>query len=237
MKNPLFTLALAACSLTAAAQTTTSATSAAARPATVATAPAGYTDLMTQAIADITSTGDATQLQALAGKMERAAAMAPTDWLPRYYQAYALVISAFESKENGDAKDKMLDQAEAALAKARKLGGDESELLTLQAYAYQARLGIAPMLRAQQYSPLVEEAVDRAQALSPANPRAYLVAANNVYYTPTMYGGGAEAAKPLYDVAKAKYAAFRPAGPLLPNWGQGQLLGRLKQYDAPTAAK
>ncbi|GAB3634701.1 hypothetical protein GCM10027422_02910 [Hymenobacter arcticus] len=233
MKKSLFTLALAAFSLAAAAQTAP----VAARPTAAAAAPAGYPELMTQAIADITSTGDAAQLQALASKMERAAAMAPADWLPRYYQAYALVTSVFQSKEATDAKDKTLDQADAALAKARQLKGDESELLTLQAYAYQARLGVAPMLRAQQYSPLVEEAVDRAQALNPANPRTYLVAANNVYFTPKMYGGGPEAAKPLYETAKAKYAAFRPAGPLAPTWGQDQLLGRLKQYDpAPAQA-
>lgn len=228
----LFTLALATLSLAAAAQ----ASPVAARPATVVAAPAGYTELMTQAIADIMHTGDPAELKALAAKMERAAAVAPTDWLPRYYQAYALLINVFQSKEEGDAKDNTLDQADAALAKARQLKGDESELLTLQAYAYQARLGISPMLRAQQYAPLVEEAVDRAQALNPANPRAYLVAANNVYFTPKMFGGGAEAAKPLYEAARAKFATFQPAGPLMPTWGQDQLLGRLRQYEAPATA-
>lgn len=229
MKNSLFTLVLATLSLAAAAQTAPGT----ARPATAAAAPVGYAEPMAQAIADITSTGDAAQLHALASKMERAAAVAPADWLPRYYQAYALVISVFQGKEGSDAKDKTLDQAEAALAQARQLGGDGSELLTLQAYAYQARLGIAPMLRAQQYSGMVDEAV--AQALNPANPRAYLVAANNVYFTPQMFGGGAEAAKPLYETAKAKYAAFRPAGPLMPNWGQSQLLERLKRYEGGAA--
>ncbi len=232
MKKSLLTLALAAFSLATAAQTAP----ATARPAATAAAPAGYAELMAQAVADITSTGDAAQLQALASKMERAAAMAPADWLPRYYQAYALVIQVFQSKESGDVKDKTLDQAEAALAQARKLGGDESELLTLQAYAYQARLGVAPGMRAQQYSAMVNEAVDQAQALNPANPRAYLVAANNLYFTPKMYGGGPEAAKPLYETAKARYAAFRPAGPLAPNWGQHQLLERLQRYEAPAVA-
>jgi hypothetical protein len=231
MKKSLLTLALAALSLAAAAQTAPATT----RPATTAAAPAGYAELMTPAIADITSTGDAARLQALASKMERAAAMAPADWLPRYYQAYALIISVFSSKENDDDKDKALDRAEAALAQARQLGGDGSELLTLQAYAYQARLGIAPMQRAQQYSSMVDEATAQAQGLNPANPRAYLVAANNVYYTPKMYGGGAEAAKPLYEAAKAKYATFQPAGPLAPNWGQAQLLERLRQYEGGAA--
>ena len=232
MKKLLFTLALAATGFSAAAQT---------KPVPAATtsttaAPAGYAELLGATITQVMSTGDAAELQALAAKLERAATVAPADWLPRYYQAYALIISVFQSKENGDAKDKLLDQAEAALAQARQLKGDESELLTLQAYAYQARLGISPMLRSQKYSGMVDEALAQAQGLNPANPRAYLVAANNVYFTPKMFGGGAEAARPLFEQAKAKFAAFQPASPLAPNWGQRQLQGRLKQYEAPATA-
>jgi hypothetical protein len=236
MKKPLFTLALAALSFVAAAQTAP-----AAPAATPAAAPAAgsYAELLGATITQVMHTGDAAELQALAAKLERAAAVAPADWLPRYYQAYALVISVFTSKEDGDAKDALLDRAEAALAQARQLKGDESELLTLQAYAYQARLGISPMLRSMKYSRMVTETVAQAKQANPANPRPYLVGANNVYYTPSMFGGGAEAAKPLYEEAKAKYAAFRPAGPLAPSWGQGQVLGRLKKYEVaatPAAA-
>lgn len=233
MKKPCLTLALAALGFAAAAQTTPPAP---ATPATAA-APAGYAGLLEATIKEVMSTGDAAELRGLAAKLERAATVAPADWLPRYYQAYALLINVFQSKEDGDAKDATLDQAEAALAKARQLKGDESELLTLQAYIYQARLGVSPMLRASVYSPMVAAAVDQAKALNPTNPRPYLVEANNVYYTPSMYGGGAEAAKPLYEEAKAKYAAFKPANALVPNWGERQLLGRLKQYEAATAAK
>jgi hypothetical protein len=231
MKKSLFTLALAAASYCASAQTMPASAGA---KTTVAT-PAGYADMLGATIAAVMNTGDAAELRAQANKLERATAVAPADWLPRYYQAYALLINVFQSKEDGDAKDATLDQAEAALAQARKLGGDESELLTLQAYLYQARLGISPMLRSAKYSRLVNETVAQAKKLNPANPRPYLVGANNVYYTPSIFGGGAEAAKPLYEEAKAKYAAYRPASPLLPNWGQDQLLHRLKQYETTTA--
>ena len=261
MKKSLLTLAFAAASYCASAQTTSTATptastatptasaatptaSAAAPTASTATpmasaaavvAPAGYAAMLGATITEVMSTGDPVELRSLAGKLERAATVAPADWLPRYYQAYALLINVFQSKEDGDAKDKTLDQAEAALAQARKLGGDESELLALQAYVYQARLGVSPMLRSRQYSSKVMEAVAEAKRLNPANPRPYLVGANNVNFTPKMFGGGPEAARPLYEEAKTKYDAYQPTSPLLPNWGKGQLLGRLKQYE-PTAA-
>ena len=227
MKKLLFTLALAAASLGATAQTTAG--------QTVPAAPAGYAEQLGATITQVMRTGEAAELQALAARLERAAAVAPADWLPRYYQAYALIISVFQSQQDGDAKDALLDRAEAALAQARQLKGDESELLTLNAYAYQARLGISPMLRSMKYSRMVSETVAQAKKANPANPRAYLVGANNVYYTPSMFGGGAEPAKPLYEEAKAKFAAFQPAGPLVPSWGQSQLLGRLKKYEVAAA--
>lgn len=236
MKTLVLTLAFAAAALTASAQTQPAAAPGA---ASAAAAPAdAYTTMMSATITELMSTGDPAALKAVAAKFERAATVASKDWLPRYYQAYALLINVFQSKEDGDAKDKTLDQAEAALAQARQLKGDESELLTLQAYVYQARLGVSPMARSMKYSRMVSETVAQAKAQNPANPRPYLVGANNVYFTPKMFGGGAEAAKPLFEEAQAKFTAFKPAGPLAPNWGQGQLKGRLKQYETPaTAAK
>ncbi|RTQ47840.1 hypothetical protein EJV47_18145 [Hymenobacter gummosus] len=229
MKKSLLLLALAAASCAAAAQQK-------AAPAATQTAPAGYQEQLGATIKDVMSTGDVAELKALAGKLERAAAVAPADWLPRYYQAYALLIATFQSKEDGDVRDKYLDQAEAAIGQARKLRGDEAELLVLQAYVYQARLGISPMMRSMTYSQKVNETLAQAKKLSPANPRIYLVQGNNLYYTPKMFGGGAEAAKPVYDEAKARYAAFKPATPNAPNWGERQLLGRLKQYEPATAS-
>ncbi|GAB3839762.1 hypothetical protein [Hymenobacter jeollabukensis] len=227
MKTPLLILALAAASLTTAAAQTKPA------PAAAQTAPAGYQEMLGATIQEVMSTGDAALLKELAGKLERAATVAPQDWLPRYYQSYALLIATFQSKESGDVKDKQLDQAEAALQQARQLGGDASELLVLQAYIYQARLGVAPMTRSMTYSGKVDEALAEAKKLNPANPRIYLVQGNNLYFTPKMFGGGTEAAKPVYDEAKARYAAFKPATPNAPSWGERQLLGRLAAYQQP----
>ncbi len=237
MKKHVLFLALVVASFSAAAQSGPApvATAAAALPGAT---PAGYTEMMAATITEVLSTGDPAQLQQLANKFDRAGTVAPTDWHPAYYKAYALLINCFQSKADGDAKDRTLDQAEAALARARKLGSEASEVLVLQAYIHQARLGISPMMRSMKYSTLVNEALAEAKKLNPANPRIYLVQANNLYYTPKMFGGGADVAKPVYEEGKTRFAAYKPAHALAPNWGERQLLGRLKQYDAPaTAAK
>ncbi|WP_022825973.1 hypothetical protein [Hymenobacter norwichensis] len=233
MKKSLCTLALVAASFAAVAQKPAAVAPAAA--AIAAPATNAYTSMMAATIQELMSTGEPAQLKQADAKFERAAAVNGKDWLPRYYQAYARLITCFQSKEEGDVKDKYLDQAEAALAQAGKLGGDESELLVLQAYIYQARLGVSPMLRSMKYSRMVTETLEQAKKANAANPRIYLVQANNVYYTPAMFGGGAEAAKPLYEEAKKRYAAFKPASDIAPNWGERQLTGRLKQYAAAPA--
>jgi hypothetical protein len=230
MKKTLLFLALAAASFSAAAQAKP-----AAAPAKTTAAPAGYAELLGATVTELMSTGDPAQLKEVVAKLERAAAAAPTDWLPRYYQAYGNTMLTFTTPDDAATKDKYLDQADAQLSQARKLGGDESELLVLQAYIGQARLMISPMTRFQTYGAPVGEALARAKGLNPANPRPYLLQANSVYYTPAAFGGGPEAARPLYEEAKARFAAFKPASALAPNWGERQVLGRLKSYEQPAA--
>ncbi|MBG8555629.1 hypothetical protein [Hymenobacter guriensis] len=232
MKKTLFTLALVAASFAASAQNSPAA------PSTATTQPTdAYSQLLAATIQELMSTGDPAQLKQVDAKLERAASVKPQDWLPRYYQAYARVVTCFVSKEDGDAKDKYLDQAETALAQARKLGGDESELLVLEAYLGQGRLMVSPMTRFATYGSQVAAALSKAKKLNPANPRLYLVQGNNVYHTPEMFGGGAGAAKLLYDEANARFAVFKPASALAPNWGERQLKARLASYaSAPVQA-
>ncbi|QNH63465.1 hypothetical protein [Hymenobacter sediminicola] len=232
MKKTLLLLALAA-SFAAQAQAPTTA----AAPAATAAAPAdAYTTMMAATITELMKSGEVPQLMQADAKLERAAAVAPQDWLPRYYQAYARVIACFVTKEGDEAKDNYLDQADAALAQARKLRGDESEVSVLQAYIYQARIMVSPMTRFMAYGGKVEDALTQAQTANPQNPRVLLLRGNNFYFRPKMVGGGPDVAKPFYDQAKVSFAAFKPASALAPNWGERQLLGRLKQYETATTS-
>lgn len=231
MKKTLLAFALATASFAAAR-----AQAPAAAPAATAPAPAGYAEQLGATIEAVLHTGNPAELGELAAKLERAAAANPTDWLAPYYQAYALLLAARLSKAGLTAQDQLLDQGEAALARARQRKGDESELQALQALAYQLRLSLDPMQRYEQYGDLVYQSAETAKTINPANPRPYLILANQVNYTPEMYGGGAAKARPLYEAAKVKFEAFKPASALAPSWGQQQVLERLKAYDAPAAS-
>ncbi|MBF9221058.1 hypothetical protein [Hymenobacter ruricola] len=236
MKTAFLTLALAlAASFAATAQTQPATTPAA--PAITAPADA-YTALLAATIAE-QNTADKAALPATIAKLERAASARPTDWLPRYYQARGYLKLAFGGADS-DQADKLLDQAEAALAQAQKLpGADQAEILVLRAYIYQGRIQAAPMTRGPVYTGRVHEALEQALKLSPDNPRAYLVLANDAYFRPAMFGGGAEKAKPLYEKSKALFATFKPATALSPSWGEGNAtatLARINGEAAGTAA-
>ncbi|MET4076298.1 hypothetical protein [Hymenobacter sp. UYCo722] len=232
MKTALLTLALAAAALAAAAQSNTPAV------ASSAAVPAdAYTTMMTATIAEQNAAKTPADVQATLAKLERAAAAAPTAWPPRYYQARAYLKLGFAGRD-GDQQDKLFDQAQTALDQAKKLSGvDPAELLVLQAYIYQGRIMVSPMTRGMVYTGRVAEALNQAKALAPANPRVYLLLANDLYYRPAMFGGGAEQAKPLYEQAKALFATFRPATALSPTWGEAMTDAMLAKANAAVAAK
>jgi len=232
MKHFVLFLALGAPGLPAAAQP-----KAAPLPAAVAAPPAGYAELLAATIQDVLNAGSQAQRQTAVNKLERAAAAAPADWLPCYYQAYGCAMLCFNGTEEGEAKDKYLDRAEAALAQARRRGGDAGELLVMQAYIYQARLTISPMFRSVKYMGLMGEVLAQARQVNPANPRIYLVQGTNVYFMPKVMGGGPEAAQGLFEEAKRRYVAFRPSSPLAPAWGEAQVDSRLKAAAANGPAK
>jgi hypothetical protein len=224
MQKSAFLLYLAcAAPLAAAAQQPASA----AKPVAAAV-PATYQDLMATTINELQAAHTLAATHQAIGKMERAAAAAPADWLPVYYQGLGYVHLAFLVKGE-DNKDKYLDQAQGLIDRGLKLTRTPSELLVLQAYLYQARLSVSPMLRAMEYGPKVAETLKQAKQADPQNPRASYLMGSNLYYKPAMFGGGAEAAKPWLEQAVALYSSSRPATPISPRWGQSEALELLAQ--------
>ena len=234
MKTVL-TLALAAACFSAAAQSKTPAP--AAPVASTAAAPDGYTAMMAATIAEQNAAPTPAAVQANLARLERAAAAAPTAWEPRYYQARAYLKLGFAGQDD-EQKDKLFDQAQAALDQAKKLpGADQAEVFILQAYIYQGRIMVSPMTRGMVYTGRVAEALGSAKALAPNNPRVYLLLGNNAFHTPEMFGGGADKARPLFEKAKALFGTFKPANALSPTWGEKNADAMLAQLNAATARK
>lgn len=194
--------------------------------------PTGYQALLAATTTELLAARTVTVTKTAIGKLERASAAAPTDWLPVYYQGMGYVQISFLDKDEA-ARDNYLDQAQRLIDKGLKLTSNRSEVLVLQAYLYQARLSVSPMMRAMEYGPKISATLQEAQRADPQNPRASFLMGSNLLHKPTMFGGGSDAAKPWIEKAVAQYAAEHPVSPATPHWGREDATKMLAQINHP----
>ena len=162
-----------------------------------------------------------------AASFQRIALAEKTRWEPYYYSAYCRIIAAFMEQDK-DKVDAILDPAEADLNAALAINSKNSEVYTIQAMLYQARISVS-FTRGMKYSGMANEAIEKAIMMNPSNPRAYYMKGQNIFYTPAMFGGGADKAKPNFEKALALFNAQGTAtNSFAPVWGKNKTIGMLK---------
>ena len=159
--------------------------------------------------------------------LERISLAAPDTWQVHYHYAYGNVMLSFRESDAG-AKDQLLDKAEAAIEKGQQAGGDPSELLTLQAFVYQARIS-ADGSRAMQYSGKARNTLGKALEINPDNPRALFLNGQNIFHTPTAFGGGSENALPWFEKSVKNFRSNTSASAIDPSWGEEAAQAMLQQ--------
>ena len=152
-------------------------------------------------------------------QLERIATAESKEWLPGYWAAYGLVNLSL-AEPDADKKDLLLDKADQFLASAEKLQPGNDEIEVLKAYIAGARMAVAPQDRWQKYGGAVSIGLQNATKLNPENPRAKLLEAQGIFFTPEAYGGGKKKSAPLFEDALKKFAKFKPASSIAPNWGE-----------------
>ena len=166
----------------------------------------------------------------LANQFQRIADNETTEWIPAYYAAFCTTLYSFGEKDKAKV-DPVLDQAQTMIDKALKLKAAESEIWVLQGMLYQARIMVDPMTRGQSFSMKANEAFQKAESLNAENPRIYYLRGQNMMNMPKMFGGGKEAAKPMFQKASEKFLSFKPADMFAPNWGKEQNAQSLKSCE------
>lgn len=181
-----------------------------------------YTKAMEKALAQLDTTKTLDGWQKSANTFERIAMNEKGEWLPAYYNAYCNMMLALQNMQlqKMDVCTAHLDKAQAALDAAIALAPQESEVITLQGFIYQGRIWENPMVKGAEYSPKVQQALQTAIGINNENPRPYYLMGQQLLFTPDFYGGGAKAALPWLEKAEAKFANYKPASNLHPNWGK-----------------
>ncbi len=172
---------------------------------------------------------DGEHLQSLANNFERIAGAEKSEWLPLYYAAYCYAKMTYTTK--GNTIDTYCDKADAFIKKADSLNPNNSEVYTVKAMIASARISVNPMTRGQKYGTESAELRDKAKELDPTNPRPYYLEGTAYFYTPPMFGGGKDKAKPAFEKAMKFYETFKPASTIAPNWGKDATAYFLKKCD------
>jgi tetratricopeptide (TPR) repeat protein len=186
-----------------------------------------YMQLMAQQIQTVYAAETIEQLQASVNTFDRIAAAEKTKWEPYYYSAFGSVMMANKEKEPAK-KDAYLDQAKAALEKAKELNPSESELVALEGFILMIRIKVDPASRGQQYTGMAFQTYDKALAMNPENPRALGFMAQMQLGTARFLNSPTDEACGTARKALEKFASFKSENPLAPNWGKGMTENLLK---------
>ena len=152
----------------------------------------------------------------------------PKDWLAPLYAGLSYILAS-RSETDVKLKDEFCDKAQVCINTANGRNADLSESASIQAFLYQARIDVSPLERGLEYSLKADSEIKKAEIINPFDPRPYFLYAMNVYYTPKLFGGGAEKALPLFEQAAEKFNAFVPEMPFMPHWGQQQNLEMIRK--------
>jgi hypothetical protein len=150
---------------------------------------------------------------------ENLSAQNPSHWLSLYYAALCYIQASHKVEEDKQ-RDDMLDKAQPLIDKAGKKSPEEPEIFVLQAFLYQSRIQVNPKLRGMTYSSKAETSLKKAAAADDKNPRAWSLLGYNLFFTPSLFGGGPEKALPLFEKAREKFRTFKPLMPFYPRWGE-----------------
>ena len=155
----------------------------------------------------------------LANTFERIGTSEKTQWLPFYYAALCRVNYSYKQPD-ASGNDVIAEYATRLINKADSLMPNNSEISCVKSMIAGIQLMVNPMQRYAQYGAASQKAMAMAMQQDPANPRPYMLKGQNLKFTPANFGGGCKPAAAPLATAIEKFAAFKPASDIAPNWGR-----------------
>lgn len=161
-----------------------------------------YEKAMASTLSRLDSARNVTQLQQCKNQFERVAQTYPAEWLPLYYAAYCGINSVYYNPKS--------EQNEAFLTEALQRidtlhefpKADPSEINTLRAYAYTARVVLDPRTNGEEYFAEIIRLYEQAMEENPENPRPVVLLANFEQHLPDFVRSAKR--KPEEEYAKAR---------------------------------
>jgi hypothetical protein len=155
----------------------------------------------------------------LANNFERIGTSEKNQWLPFYYATLCRVNYSYTQKD-ASGNDVIAEYATKLINKADSLMPNNSEISCIKSMIASMQMMVNPQARWGQYGPISQKAMAAAMQQDPSNPRPYMLKGQGLKFTPEAFGGGCKTASAPLTIAMEKYAAFKPASDIAPNWGK-----------------
>ncbi len=176
-----------------------------------------YMAAMNKFVAQLDTARTKDDFQKLANQFELIASKEQNQWLPYYYAAFCNASLVYQSDK--DLIDVLCDKADAMISKADSLQPNNAEIYVIRARICSARIMVNPMSRGAKFGKQSGEWLEKAKTIDPSCPRIALTEGTGKFYTPKMFGGGKDKAKPILEDAAKKFEVFKPASTIHPHWG------------------
>ncbi len=172
-----------------------------------------------------------------ANAFERIASVEKDKWEPLYYLGFIKTIGAFNAADKtaaGEELQSLTTRLNEALefTDVKSNNKAQSEIHALIAMMYSARMMANPMALGSQLAPLNQQHLDLAITSNANNPRAYLLQAQNLFYTPEAFGGDKKRAKLLaqkaMDLFNEEANQQDSDDDFMPTWGKDQAENLIK---------
>jgi len=175
-----------------------------------------------QLFAECSTPGD---YQDLANRFRVIANVETEEWLPLYYEAQGYILMGFTAQLENELRDSYLDKASALIDKMLVMAPGEAEVYVMKSFYHTGFLVVNPPQRAMSATPLIHEAIARALAMEPDNPRALFLRLSNEMGTASYFG---EDITPYCDQASElllNWDNYELKSPIHPNWGKDEVEG------------
>jgi hypothetical protein len=167
----------------------------------------------------------------LANNFERIGTSEKKEWLPYYYAALCRINYSYK-QESPSGNDEIAEYATKLINKADSLMPNNSEISCIKSMIASMQMMVNPQQRWGQYGPISQKTMADAMKQDPSNPRPYMLKGQGLKYTPEAFGGGCKTAMEPLKTAVEKFAAFKPASDIAPNWGKPYTEGLVKECEA-----
>lgn len=182
-----------------------------------------YVKAMEETLGQFATVQGPADLQALGNKFQMIANAENGEWLPLYYHAECYILMSFMEQSDAAKKESYLDVADGSLKKLLEMAPNEAEVYALQAFYLTGRLLVNPMERGQEYSGLVQQALGKALAIEPSNPRAQMLKIQMDMGSAPYMGLDAKSFCPQAKELLAKWDDYKPKSSFHPTWGKDQV--------------